>query len=76
MELRSEKSFISPREDCCYNVSFITVDLYSFPFYFVWLIYRPTDEAGGLMGYFGKALSPSSYLPVHVSGVFVEHCVQ
>lgn len=28
---------------------------------------RPTDEAGGLMGYFGKALSPSSYLPVHVS---------
>lgn len=57
-----------------YNISVITVDLYSFPFYFVWLIYRPTDEAGGLMGYFGKALSPSSYLPVHVSGV-LEHCM-
>ena len=26
------------------------------------------------MGYFGKALSPSSYLPVHVSGV-LEHCM-
>lgn len=31
---------------------------------------EPTDEAGGLMGYFGKALSPSSYLPVHVAEVF------
>lgn len=36
---------------------------------------RPTDEAGGLMGYFGKALSPSSYLPVHVSMCWsLEHC--
>lgn len=31
---------------------------------------EPTDEAGGLMGYFGKALSPSSYLPVQVAEVF------
>ncbi|RMX52685.1 hypothetical protein pdam_00004236 [Pocillopora damicornis] len=31
---------------------------------------EPPDEASGLMGYFGKALSPSSYLPVHVAEVF------
>lgn len=31
---------------------------------------EPTDEAGGFMGYFGKALSPTSYLPVHVAEVF------
>lgn len=31
---------------------------------------EPTDEAAGFMGYFGKALSPTSYLPVQMAEVF------